>query len=238
MICYDISLQTPLDNILLDEALFALAEQGELGASLRFWESPQTFIVLGRISKEADDLIMDKVKRDNIPVLRRASGGGTVVQGKGCLNYSVVLSKEDNLQINDLKQSYGYILGRVIESLRQLNISAEYLPISDLALRDSNKKFSGNAQKRGKKFVLHHGTILYDFNLDLIPRYLAMPKSIPDYRANRIHEEFVTNINISVKDFKNSLSESFGITERRNALFDCKNIFAQLLSKRKIVVEI
>ena len=91
MLLKDISFPTPEVNILFDEVLLFLAEKGQAGEVLRFWESPVPFIVLGRTGKEEDDIYLQKAKEHHIPVLRRASGGGTVLQGKGCLNYSLVL---------------------------------------------------------------------------------------------------------------------------------------------------
>src|SRR5262245_57601278 len=91
MILKDLSLQRLEDNILLDEALYLNAEKHSGPEVLRFWESPKVFIVLGRIGKEDDDLVATEVLKDHIPVLRRTSGGGTVVQGPGCLNYSLII---------------------------------------------------------------------------------------------------------------------------------------------------
>ncbi len=201
----DVSFVKPEENILYDDVLLALAEEGKLGDTFRLWESPKPFIVLGRTGKEREDLNLDAVCADKIPVLRRSSGGGTVVQGKGCLNFTFILSKEKMPALNDLRKSYRIILEGVIEILGQNNIKAAFWPISDLALVENQKKFSGNAQRRGRKFILHHGTILYDFDLSLISKYLAMPADIPEYRKARTHEQFVTNIPVTknqlIKDF-------------------------------------
>ena len=64
--------------------------------------------------------------------------------------------------------------------------------ISDLAI--NNIKFSGNAQRRLKKAILFHGTILYNFQLSLIEKYLKHPPIQPAYRENRPHDQFIQNI--------------------------------------------
>jgi lipoate-protein ligase A len=64
--------------------------------------------------------------------------------------------------------------------------------ISDLAA--AGRKFSGNAQQRKRDHLLHHGTLLYRFDLGLLHRYLRMPDKQPAYRASRAHEKFVTNL--------------------------------------------
>ncbi len=207
----DISFDSPQKNLDLDDALLQLAEKHEVGEALRFWESPNIFIVLGRIGKENDDVDLARTQIENIPVLRRSSGGGTVVQGPGCLNYTLVLSKHKYPVLNDLRKSYAWISERVILALAQLGIKAYFRPISDLATGDNEKKFSGNAQKRGKNFILHHGTILYSFDLSMISRYLKMPQDIPEYRKNRPHTDFVTNISIDPIKFKSALAAQFDL---------------------------
>lgn len=196
----NISFSSPNENILFDDVLLTLAEQGKIGNTLRLWESPVYFAVLGRTGKAEEDLKVQVLQEDAVSVLRRASGGGTVLQGPGCLNFSFILSKADNHELSDLRRSYHIILEGVLALLKNLGVNAVFRPISDLALEKNEKKFSGNAQRRGRNFILHHGTILYDFDLGLISRYLTMPRDIPDYRKGRIHEDFVTNIAVSKRD--------------------------------------
>lgn len=218
MILKDISFPTPLENILYDEVLLFLAEKNGRGEVLRFWESSQLFVVLGRICKPGDDLNLEAIQEDKIPVLRRSSGGGTVLQGKGCLNYSLILSKEVNPVLHDLRQSYQFILGKVAGALKESGIEAEFFPVSDIALAQGQKKISGNSQKRGRKFILHHGTILYHFDLSQIERYLKMPKDIPAYRQGRSHLAFVTNISISVPLLKDQIKKVFNIGREENTV--------------------
>lgn len=218
MILKDISLDTPEANILLDEALYLNAEKYEGPEVLRFWESKRMFIVLGRIGKEYDDVVVSQVLKEKIPVLRRTSGGGTVVQGPGCLNYTLVINKNRDKQLADLRLSYQWISQKIMDALKQQNISAVFRPISDIALSDSDKKFSGNAQRRGKNFILHHGTILYDFDLTAVFRLLQMPKDMPEYRRKRDHREFIGNIPVDPQKFKNDLKDLFNVADSQPAV--------------------
>ncbi len=220
MIIQDISFSFPEENIVYDEFLLVNAQSGISGEVLRFWESPLIFVVLGRISKVDDDLNIEAIKKDQIPVVRRCSGGGTVLQGLGCLNYSLILCKDKHPDIADLNKSYKYILEKIIVSLRKCGVEAEVKPISDLAVKNDQLKISGNAQKRSKDYILHHGTILYGFDLRLISKYLKMPKSIPDYRLNRLHDDFVTNVTFNIAQFKLELAKCFSVRERQNCLND------------------
>ncbi len=239
MLLKDISFPTPDENILYDEVLLHLAERGVGGEALRFWESDKLFIVLGKICKEEDDLKIDELKRNKILVLRRSSGGGTVVQGKGCLNYSLILSKESNLQLADLRKSYAIILAKVIDGLKSVNVEATFLPICDIALVKDQKKISGNAQKRAKKFILHHGTILYNFDLNVIEQYLKFPKDVPEYRKGRKHLDFVTNVSLSAVQIKAALCKSFSVTREESKITQEEaNCLKDFLATKKVIVQL
>ncbi len=235
MLLKDISFESPEENILFDHVLLHLAEKGKQSQAclpdrqaclpdrqaLRFWESPKTFIVLGRISNPLNDLCLDQIEEEKIPVLRRFSGGGTVVQGKGCLNYSLVLSKEAHPEIISLHKSYQFILGKIIVALSTLGVDAFFRPISDMAVATPDgqeKKISGNAQQRGRKFILHHGTILYDFSLPLISRYLKIPQDMPEYRQRRSHEAFVANVNVPILELKKAIKKVFSVESQDSRL--------------------
>jgi lipoate-protein ligase A len=205
----DISFPTPQENITFDEVLLSLAEKHGAGEYLRFWESSRIFVVMGLTGREDIDVNPMNTRQDNIPVLRRSSGGGTVLQGPGCLNYTLVLSKQKHPELNDLHQSYEWISARIIEALRQAGCEAYFRPMSDLATGPGEKKFSGNAQRRRKHYILHHGTILYKFDLSLVSRYLNMPQDIPEYRKHRPHTDFVTNVPIDPCTFKGHLAQIF-----------------------------
>lgn len=203
----DVTFADDVDNLRFDEVLLREAEAGRLSGALRFWESSRLFIVLGRSGKVEDELCLDAVGRDGVAVYRRSSGGGTVVQGPGCLNYAFVLAKQQG-DLQDVRASYRWISEQVLSVLRQMGIPAGYEPISDLALE--GRKFSGNAQRRSRRYVLHHGTLLYDFALDTITKYLRQPVVQPPYRANRPHASFLTNIAIQPGRFKALLSGRMG----------------------------
>ena len=216
MIVKDISFNEPKENIFYDEALLESLEGGEAHDEvLRFWESEKFFIVLGRISKLEDDIKIKEAEKDRIEIIRRSSGGGTVLQGPGCLNYSFILSYEKNPLLRNIRKSYSFILGRICESFKKLDVEVSFEPISDMAL--GGRKFSGNAQRRRRKYLLHHGTILYDFDIEKIEKYLAIPKKEPRYRKGRSHKAFLTNVDISAPDIKEAITSIFKETALEGA---------------------
>jgi lipoate-protein ligase A len=188
----DLTLPDLADNLALDEALLLEAEAGRGGEVLRFWEWPTPAVVLGMGGVIADDVDADACEDDAVPLGRRSSGGGTVLLGRGCLLFSLILDTEADPRLADITRSYAVILGRVCETIRDVLPGADREGISDLAA--DGCKFSGNAQQRKRRFILHHGTLLYDLDLRLIPRYLREPPRRPEYRGGRRHAEFVCNL--------------------------------------------
>ena len=87
----DLTLATPEDNLACDEALLDWAEAHESPGLLRFWESDRRFVVLGYANRVADEVDVEACRAEDVPVLRRCSGGGTVLQGPGCVNYALIL---------------------------------------------------------------------------------------------------------------------------------------------------
>ena len=153
----------------------------------------------------------EKCTRDYVKILRRISGGGTVLQGPGCVNYSAVLSYKSDNGYSSIRSSYRNILGKISEAMQARGINVAFYPISDLAL--DGRKVSGNAQARKRKYFLHHGTFLYDFDLEKIPSYLKHPAKEPEYREGRPHKNFLTNIPISREDLAGLVREAFSCRE-------------------------
>lgn len=211
MLVKDLSFTAPLDNLLFDDALLAMAEAGTLPhGAIRFWESSVPFVVLGRSGVAERECRLENVRLAAVPVLRRRSGGGTVVQGPGCLNYALVLPKVRHRALQDVVSSYRWISQRIVYVLKSAGIHAVFQPISDIALAEGLKKFSGNAQHRSRSFILHHGTLLYRFDCRCIENWLAMPASVPPYRQGRDHRAFVSNIPLEPSAFKRDLAAAFG----------------------------
>jgi lipoate---protein ligase len=188
----DLTLPSLAENLALDEALLLAAESGAVGEALRLWEWPSPAVVLGSGCRLTEDVNEPACAVDSVPILRRSSGGGTVLLGSGCLIYSLILSYERDPSLTEIRSSYRFILGRLAAGLSDEPAVLEPAGISDLAL--AGCKFSGTAQQRKRSFLLHHGTILYQFDLSLIPRYLHEPARQPDYRAGRSHRTFVCNL--------------------------------------------
>jgi lipoate-protein ligase A len=215
MRCLDLTLATLPENLALDEALLLGAESGEVGEILRFWEWPSPAVVLGAGGRIADEVEEAACTADGVPVLRRSSGGGTVLLGKGCLLFSLVLSYERSPLLREVRSSYCYILGILREALADLLPGVACAGTSDLAA--AGLKFSGNSQQRKRNSLLHHGTLLYAFDSCLLSRYLRQPPRQPEYRAGRDHKAFVRNLPVTAEELRRRLRIAWGIQEATNS---------------------
>jgi lipoate-protein ligase A len=196
----DLTLPSLAENIALDEALLLTAESGHGGEVMRFWEWPAPAVVLGAGGRLADDVAESACSADGVPILRRSSGGGTVLLGRGCLLYTLILAYEREPALTDIRRSYHLLLGRIGQALAEGNGPIEQAGISDLVF--AGRKFSGTAQQRKRSFLLHHGTLLYDMDLSLISRYLHEPPRQPEYRGGRSHLAFVGNLPLHHDEIK------------------------------------
>lgn len=194
MLYLDVTLPTPEANLACDEALLDHCEEERDRGVLRFWESPEPFVVLGLGSRRRREADVAACEARGIPILRRCSGGGAVVQGPGCLSYALVLRIEENGLLERIDSTNAFVM----ERHRRLLADATGLPVlrqgvTDLTVR--RRKFSGNAQRRRRRFLLFHGTFLLDFPIRLMEEVLPHPPKTPGYRGRRPHRAFLTNLN-------------------------------------------
>lgn len=213
----DLSFPSPEENLACDEALLEWREREGGEGILRFWESPVPFVVVGYANKMADEVRLEACRRDAVPVMRRVSGGGSVVQGPGCLNFSLVLPIDSAPELQGISSTNTFVTERnaaVLATVLGDEVAARGL--SDLTI--GSLKFSGNAQRRKRHFVLFHGTFLLEFDIPRVTRALAIPARQPEYRAGRAHEAFLTNAGVSRAGVKSLLAAAWGATAQLSAL--------------------
>lgn len=230
----DLTLPTLEENLALDEALLLDAEEGIGGEMLRFWEWPNPAVVLGAGGRLAGDVDEEACRIDGVPLQRRASGGGTVLLGKGCLLFSLVLAFDREGALKEIHSSYRFILSRLTAALAPL-VGAEPMGISDLAV--AGRKFSGNAQQRKRGHLLHHGTLLCGFELARISRYLRLPEKQPAYREGRPHESFLMNLSVDSGELRRLLQDEWQPEERSVAIPEGRiaNLVAEKYSRSEWV---
>lgn len=213
----DLTLPTPQENLACDEALLACCEAEEEGNILRFWHSNRYFVALGYANRASTEVNLAFCVQNSIPVLRRCTGGGTVLQGPGCLNYSLILCCDERTELGSIPATNEYILGRHQQGLGALvGGRVDKQGQTDLAI--GGLKFSGNAQRRGKRCLLFHGSFLLHMDFDLIEKALPMPSRQPEYRLNRSHADFLMNLKVPEGGIKAALCKAWGADSAMEAI--------------------
>ncbi len=192
----DRTFSSPEENLAFDDGLLDAGRE-----TLRLWESPVHFVVLGRSGRPEKEVNVAACQAAGIPVLRRSSGGGTVLQGPGCLNYTLALSLASCPALTNVPASYGILLSRIARALQLPGLEVRG---TDILLR--GRKVSGNAQRRTRGWLLHHGTLLHGLDLLLMELLLFEPPRQPAHRAGRTHRQFVASLRITTLDLKRRMA--------------------------------
>lgn len=127
---------------------------------LYIWYGSQAF-VFGRNQNPFIEIHPTYLFDDSIIKVRRNSGGGTIYQDQGTINIAYI-TKDYQDKINN----YEFFLEPIIDLLNELGIHACFKPKSHIFI--DNHKISGNAQALMNHKLLHHGTILFNTNLNYI----------------------------------------------------------------------
>ncbi|MBI4909463.1 MAG: hypothetical protein HY820_37945 [Acidobacteria bacterium] len=183
----------------IDDGMGASDHGAMVTETLRVWEHDDWLVVLGRSCREADDVCLEACAADGVRVIRRESGGGTVLLGPGCVNFEVSLSLERRPALLNVADSYCVLLRSLA---RALDLGCE---VAGSDLLRIGRKVSGNAQRRVRGHLIHHGTLLSGMDLSRVTRYLREPRRRPAHRGDRTHEEFLANLPMGADEVRERL---------------------------------
>jgi len=150
--------------------------------------NPGRAIIMGISGNEEHLLHLDLVKKDEIPVIRRFSGGGTVILDESSLMISFIFAKKE-IEITPFPEP-------ILRWSAQLYKKAWGIPGFELLENDyviCDKKCGGNAQYIKKDRWLHHTSFLWDFSAENM-QYLKLPEKRPSYRMDRPHGDFLCKL--------------------------------------------
>jgi len=225
----DRTLGTPQENLACDEALLDQCEEGHPDEILRFWEPRQHFVVLGYSNKLRVEANLDSCRALDVPILRRCSGGGTVLQGPGTLNYALILKIRKGSTTATIAEANAFIMNRNRNALNSVLAGQVLIQgHTDLTLR--GLKFSGNSQRRKRAFLLFHGSFLLGLDVTLVEQTLRLPSKQPSYRRNRAHKDFLTNLSLPAVAVKEAMKQVWGAT---NVLEEIPEERIELLVREK-----
>ena len=182
------SAPTVAGNLAMDDAAARSASATGL-RRLRFWWGGPPAVVMGSSERPEQVVDAEACARLGVDVLKRSTGGGSVLQTGDVLNYSLALPAPASM---DPKPGFRSGLHLICKILAAFGIEGRPEGTSDVAVGD--RKISGNAQARRWGAVLVHGTLLTDFDHDLADAVLRHPPREPAYRLGRKHRDFLITL--------------------------------------------
>ncbi|WP_200837251.1 lipoate--protein ligase family protein [Pediococcus acidilactici] len=150
-----------LENLHADEPVVAL------------WQNAPTIIV-GQSQNTWAEVNLDYVKEQQLPVMRRVTGGGAVYHDLGNLCFTLILPVANSGSVD-----FSTFVKPVVKALHNMGIPAEATGRNDLVIE--GKKISGNTQRYQNGYLIHHGTLLFDSDVDAMVHALnATEKRLDD----------------------------------------------------------
>ncbi len=153
----------------IDEAIFRCYDKGATPPTLRFFRFLPSAITVG-YAQDIDSVInTDKCRELEIPFVRRITGGGTVYHDyDGEVTYSIVT---DVIQ-GAIEDSFHTLLKPLISTLIDHGLDASFKPYNDILV--GGRKISGSAQRRARRGMLQHGTLMYGTDLITLSEILLL----------------------------------------------------------------
>lgn len=150
------------------------------------WQS-ENALVFGKHQNVFEEINTAYAIENKINLARRISGGGTVYHDLGNVNFSFILNKKEGKQID-----FEYHTKPIFEYLKSLTLNVNYSDRHDIFI--DKLKISGNAEHVFKNRVLHHGTLLYNTDLNKLEDSLFISKNKHNSKSIKSVSKKVTNI--------------------------------------------
>ena len=150
-------------NLALEEHLLLHRPEDDF---LLLWQSDNT-VVIGRHQNFSEEINLAAAEKQQVNIVRRTTGGGAVYHDGGNLNFSFITGASGSSSAT-MRQ---FTLP-VIEALCHMGLNAALSGRNDIVA--DGAKVSGNAQRLYKNRILHHGTLLFDSNLDVLAEVLKV----------------------------------------------------------------
>ena len=167
---------------------YKLNHTQEFSFLFRFFETKRDIVVLSSSNKPDIEANILECEKNNVPILRRKGGGGTVVLGDGCLILTFAFYAKDVFGNNKYFQMINQLWINALKDAGCPELSQN--GISDISYFD--KKIAGTSIFRKKHLLVYQGSLLVNPNMEFISKLLAHPSREPDYRKGRDHNDFLT----------------------------------------------
>lgn len=194
----------PYYNFSLEEYL-ATSEDIDFPAMFMLWRTSPT-IMIGRFQNTIEEINKDYVNEKNMNVVRRNSGGGAIYTDPGIWQFSFIVKDYEKGKID-----FKTFVDPVIEALKKMGVNAELTGRNDILVE--NKKICGNAQFMKSKSVVHHGSILFDADINSMTAGLKVSKE-------KIISKGIKSIRSRVANISEYIKEDMDVDEFKNKMIE------------------
>ncbi|MDN5342551.1 MAG: lipoate---protein ligase [Oceanotoga sp.] len=197
-------------NLAFESYIFETIKKDDF--SIIFYKNTDC-LVIGKHQNLFLECNINYTKENNIKIARRESGGGTVFQDLGNLNYSFI----GYLDLNDKEKNFDILM----KSIKNFNISLTKDDKNSLFYK--NLKVSGSAFRLSKNKFLHHGTLLLNTNLSKLNNSINI-KNINHNKKN-IYSNYSKTTNL--KDISDDIDET---NIKKQILINSKFYYGKIIS--------
>lgn len=181
-------------------------------------------VVIGKHQNAVAEVNRSFLELHQIPAIRRISGGGTVFQGKGNINYSFVTNTIENQD----KINFKKYTSPILNFLESIGVRATFSGKSNLTI--DGLKFSGNAAHLHKNRILHHGTLLFDADLTKIEQAIDVTEKTYTSKA-------IVSIRAQMCNIRPHLANDMGLEEFEKKLSNFVQCFFNIQNVREFTTE-
>ena len=223
-------------HMAVDEAVLNAVSQDLSSTTLRFYRWNRPAVSIGYFQAVTQEVNINNCQKDNVAIFRRMTGGGAVYKDPlGELNYSLIIKESHPMIPSNIQKSYHVIQQGIIKGLEELGLNANMAGINDIILE--GKKISGNAQTRKNGVLLQHGTLLLDFDVNKMIKYLNIPlEKISDKKIAKIEDRvgtLKTHLpSITFSDLEKAIKTGFTSTFKIKLGLDRVNNAEKALAKQ------
>lgn len=226
MLVIDTKLKDPYFNLACEEYLFRNFTEEII---FIYINSPS--IIIGKHQNAFEEVNLRHVIENDLPVIRRISGGGSVYHDEGNINFTFIINREDGKQVSFIEHT------RPIISFFEQEGLSPYVGGKN-EIREDGLKFSGNAEHVFKNRVLHHGTILFSSELGSLRDALKTGTGRYISRSVQSNRTDVGNLSEKLKNFKNTEELKNKLEKHLIGVFDDVKRYTLSSNDNKLIQEL